>query len=116
MRDFKLIDTHKRWMPTMKPSGKVDVEEMKLLFLAEIHYSVPNKGYRVFIAFCDVNSMKFYIEEVLGSQLVYIEDDLLAEDLNYFLDLHQLKTFKAMAPWIEQPMVPYQESAKKIFI
>lgn len=111
---FKMIDTNKRWMKTMTPEGKYS--EGKILFLAEIHYTVPNKGYRIFIAFCDTVSMQFYIEELLGGSLYYIEDDRLAEDLNRFLDMHSIKTFKALAPWVEQPMSPHQLSERKIFV
>lgn len=114
MKDFKLVDSTKRWMKTMTPAGMM--ESGKILFLAEIHYSVPNKGYRIFVAFCDVLTMQFYIEELVGSSLRFIEDDNLAEDLNNFLDRHSIKTFKAMQPWCEQPMVPHKPSISKIFI
>ncbi len=113
MREFKITDSTKRWMKTMTPAGML--EHGKILFLAEIHHTIPNKGYRVYIAFCDVTTMQFYIEELVGSGLRFIEEDRLAEDLNNFLDMHGIKTFKAMQPWCEQPMVPYLQPSSKIF-
>lgn len=110
---FKLVDSTKKWMQTVDKDGRK--QDSKILFLAEIHQSVPNKGYRIYVAFCDTINMQFYIEELIGGQLHYIDNDLLAEELNAFLDSKQIKTFKALHPWIEQPMVPHIRSQKSIF-
>lgn len=109
---MKIVDSQKRWIPTYDLLSKK--QENRILFLAEIHRSVPNKGYKIYLCFCDTVSMEFYIEEMVGSELIMIEDDNLAAELEALIDLYGLKTFSALKPWVEQPMVPHPE--KRIIV
>ena len=54
-----------------------------------LHLGTAHEGAREFIAFRDVLLNKTYIEDISNGAPVFIEDEVLAQELTYFFTYHK---------------------------